>query len=90
MKRIETLGDVGGVQPLRTALSLASLQVLLHGVGHGPLMTGLPFMLLGPTSPGLSIDCEVYSAVKFDPMRVKLCENPSRTPFTLSEFPGCH
>ena len=62
MIRIETLGDVGEVQPLRTALSLASLQVLLNGVDHGPLVTGLPFVLPVPTSAGLSTGSEFYSA----------------------------
>ena len=64
MIRIETLGDVGSVQPLRTALSLASLQVLLNGVDHGPLITGLPFVLPGPISAGLSTQSEVYPAAR--------------------------
>lgn len=82
--RIETLGDVGGVQPPRTALSLASLQVLLNGVDHGPLITGLLFVLPGPTNAGLSTESEVTL------LRVGLCEDPSRAPVIVSEFPGCH
>ncbi len=59
---MRTLGDVGGVQPLRTALSLASLQVLLYGVDHGPLITGPPYVLRGPDSTGLCTKNEIYSA----------------------------
>ncbi len=81
---MRTLGDVGGVQPLRTALSLASLQVLLYGVDHGPLITGLPMYCVGQTVLGC------VQKTKFIPLRVELCENPSRTPVTVSEFPGCH